>query len=132
MTLFKLLYRSAHESIFLLFGELILYDPEFLNRNKIGLIFNKCDTPEDLEEANKIIESLKRTEDKPIDVDIPIPNLESFQFDFIMSISAINMAKNRKELINKIRRGSTYRQIEVWFDQFQSFYANMIGYQTSS
>ena len=105
---FKLLYRSARESIFLLFGELILYDPEFLNRNRIGLIFNKCDTPEDIEEANGIIESLKRTEDKPTDVDIPFPDLEKFQFDFIMTVSAINMQGGKKKLINNIRKGSLH------------------------
>ena len=105
---FKLLYRSARESIFLLFGELILYDPEFLNRNRIGLILNKCDTPEDIEEANRIIESLKRTEDKPTDVDIPFPDLEKFQFDFIMTVSAINMKGEKKQLINNIRKGSLH------------------------
>ena len=106
------MYRSARESIFLLFGELILYDPEFLNRNKIGLIFNKCDTPEDIEEANGIIESLK-TEDKPTNMDIPIPDLEKFQFDFIMSVSAINMEGEKKQLINNIRKGSFSKQRAV-------------------
>ena len=104
------MYRSARESIFLLFGELILYEPEFLNRNKIGLIFNKCDTPEDIEEANGIVESLKHNEYKPTDMDIPIPDLEKFQFDFIMSVSAINMDGEKKQLINNIRTGSLPKQ----------------------
>lgn len=96
-------HRSAHETIYLLFGELIQYDPEFLNRNRIGLIFNKCDTPEQLKEATEIIKSLNRSP-KPIQEAVPIPNLEAFRFDFIMSISAINMAENKNQLLKKISK----------------------------
>ena len=105
MTLFKLLYRSARESILLLFGELILYDPDFLNRNKIGLILNKCDTPDDFKEANRIIKSLKQSTE-PIQGDVPLPNLEEFRFDFIMPISAINITEKKNKLIKSIRKGS--------------------------
>jgi len=82
---------------------LIQYDPEFLNRNRIGLIFNKCDTPEQLKEATEIIKSLNRSP-KPIQEAVPIPNLEAFRFDFIMSISAINMAENKNQLLKKISK----------------------------
>lgn len=84
---------------------MILYDPEFLNRNRIGLILNKCDTSEDFKEATKIIKSLKHPPTENIQGDVPIPNLEEFRFDFIMPISAINIAEKKKQLIKSIRHG---------------------------
>ena len=84
---------------------MILYDPEFLNRNRIGLILNKCDTPEDFKEAIRIIKSLKHPSTENIQ-DVPIPNLEEFRFDFIMPISAINIAEKKNQLIKSIRNGS--------------------------
>ena len=85
---------------------MILYDPEFLNRNRIGLILNKCDTPEDFKEATRIIKSLKHPPTENIQGDVPIPNLEEFRFDFIMPISAINIAEKKNQLIKSIRHGS--------------------------
>ena len=83
---------------------MILYDPEFLNRNRIGLILNKCDTQDDFKEANRIIKSLKHSTE-PIQGDVPIPNLEEFRFDFIMPISAINITEKKNQLIKSIRKG---------------------------
>ena len=83
---------------------MILYDPEFLNRNRIGLIINKCDNQDDFKEANRIIKSLKHSME-PIQGDVPIPNLEHFRFDFIMPISAINITEKKNKLIKSIRKG---------------------------